>query len=758
MESEGDEDDALETCREAVRLDPGNAALYDALGNLLLARDKYLEAEAAYREAVRFEPGNAAYHDGLGNVLLARDKYAQAEAAYREAVRLEPDNAAYHHDVGQVLFAQQNYADAEAAQREAARLAPDEALYRFNLAADLRAQGKYAEAEAAYREALRLEVGSAYHDVDRVTAGAGDRRSAEPTSDEVAQGEHAGPGQPSSERQPTAAASLDDLLGQLDGLTGLAPVKAGVRQLIDVVRAEQMRRAAGLPVSQVSRHLVFTGNPGTGKTMVARLLGQLYAAIGVLGTGQLVEVARSDLVAGYVGQTAIKTTEAVKRALGGILFIDEAYTLTRSGGSGQDFGQEAVDTLVKLMEDHRDELVVIVAGYGEEMAQFISANPGLPSRFPRTIHFPDYSTDELLSIFKGICERDRYESTADALDGLRRYLERLPRTTEFGNGRLVRNIFEAALSHQASRVVASGGTDLTTLALADFGLPATETPSLDDLLGQLDGLTGLAPVKAGVRQLIDVVRAEQMRRAAGLPVSQVSRHLVFTGNPGTGKTMVARLLGQLYAAIGVLGTGQLVEVARSDLVAGYVGQTAIKTTEAVKRALGGILFIDEAYTLTRSGGSGQDFGQEAVDTLVKLMEDHRDELVVIVAGYGEEMAQFISANPGLPSRFPRTIHFPDYSTDELLSIFKGMCERDGYESTADALDGLRRYLERLPRTTEFGNGRLVRNIFEAALSHQASRVVASGGTDLTTLALADLNLPDAIPDGKPDQPSTGPYL
>ena len=201
-----------------------------------------------------------------------------------------------------------------------------------------------------------------------------------------------------------------------------------MRQLIDMVRAEQMRRAAGLPVSQVSRHLVFTGNPGTGKTTVARLLGQLYAAIGVLGTGQLVEVTRSDLVAGYVGQTAIKTTEAVQRALGGILFIDEAYALTRSAGSGQDFGQEAVDTLVKLMEDHRDELVVIAAGYGQEMAQFISSNPGLPSRFPRMIRFPDYSTDELASIFTGMCERDRYQASADALDGLRQYLARLPRT------------------------------------------------------------------------------------------------------------------------------------------------------------------------------------------------------------------------------------------------------------------------------------------------------------------------------------------
>ena len=263
--------------------------------------------------------------------------------------------------------------------------------------------------------------------------------------------------------------SLDDLLKQLDALTGLAPVKAEVRQLINIVRVEHRRRAEGLPVTPVSRHLVFTGNPGTGKTTVARLLGQLYAAIGILRTGQLVEAARSDLVAGYVGQTAIKTTNMVNRALGGILFIDEAYALTRLGASGQDFGQEAVDTLAKLMEDHRDELVVIVAGYGQEMVQFISANPGLPSRFPRTIHFPDYSTDELVSIFAGMCKQGRYEPAKDMVDGLRRYLSVLPRTREFGNARLMRNLFEAVLARQASRIIESGTSDLTHLTLADLG-------------------------------------------------------------------------------------------------------------------------------------------------------------------------------------------------------------------------------------------------------------------------------------------------
>ena len=192
-----------------------------------------------------------------------------------------------------------------------------------------------------------------------------------------------------------AASSLNELLVELDGLTGLAPVKADVHQLIDMARVEPC--VGGWCSGESGQSHWMSRKSGHWQTTVARQLARLYAAIGVLRTGQVVEVARSDLVAGYVGQTAIKTTEAVKRALGGVLFIDEAYSLSRSAGSGQDYGQEAIDTLVKLMEDHRDELVVIAAGYGKEMAQFVRSNPGLPSRFPRTIDFPDYSTDELVS-------------------------------------------------------------------------------------------------------------------------------------------------------------------------------------------------------------------------------------------------------------------------------------------------------------------------------------------------------------------------
>lgn len=246
--------------------------------------------------------------------------------------------------------------------------------------------------------------------------------------------------------------------------------------------------------------------------------------------------------------------------------------------------------------------------------------------------------------------------------------------------------------------------------------------TLPDLLEELDALIGLDEVKAEVRLVTDLLRVERLRVDRDLPVAVQSRHLVFTGNPGTGKTTVARLLAQIYRALGVVDRGHLVETDRSGLVAGFVGQTAIRVAEVVEAADGGVLLIDEAYALARGGE--RDFGAEAVDTLVKLMEDRRDRLVVIVAGYPDEMATFVESNPGLRSRFPRTIHFPDYSTDELLAILDLLARKHHYRITRGARDRFREILEAAPRDQGFGNGRLARNLFEAAVTRQASRVVA----------------------------------
>ena len=269
-------------------------------------------------------------------------------------------------------------------------------------------------------------------------------------------------------------------------------------------------------------------------------------------------------------------------------------------------------------------------------------------------------------------------------------------------------------------------------APAPGGVPAGETtpegeagpakPDLDTLLAELDELVGLETVKKEVKSLINLIKVRRLREEAGLPNAAMSLHMVFLGNPGTGKTTVARLMSALYAAIGVLSKGQLVEVDRAGLVAGFVGQTALKTQEVIKSALGGVLFIDEAYSLA-SGGEN-DFGREAIETLLKGMEDHRDDLVVIVAGYDEPMERFIDSNPGLESRFNRYMYFPDYTGAELMEIYRGRCEKSGYVLTPEAEEYAVQYFEQLyeNRGPNFGNGRDVRNRFEDMVVRQADRV------------------------------------
>jgi AAA lid domain/ATPase family associated with various cellular activities (AAA) len=275
--------------------------------------------------------------------------------------------------------------------------------------------------------------------------------------------------------------------------------------------------------------------------------------------------------------------------------------------------------------------------------------------------------------------------------------------------------------------------------------PPPELPPerpIEELLAELDELVGLHQVKADVRRLSSLLRIQKLREERGLPTLETSHHLVFTGNPGTGKTTVARMLSQILRALDVVSTGHLVETDRSHLVAGYVGQTAVRTRQVLESALGGTLLIDEAYALARGGET--DFGREAIDTLVKLMEDHRDDLAVVAAGYTDEMVTFIATNPGLRSRFTRTIEFADYTDDELIEIFVRMGEANRYLPTDGAIARLRSVLAATPRDKGFGNARFIRNIFEAAVSRQASRLVHVDEPDpeqLTTLVADDLPAP-----------------
>ena len=508
--------------------------------------------------------------------------------------------------------------------------------------------------------------------------------------------------------------------------------------------------------------MVFTGNPGTGKTTVARLLGRIYRAMGFLSKGHLVETDRGGLVAGFQGQTALKVREVVEQALGGVLFIDEAYGLTPEDGTA-DAGQEAVDTLVKLMEDHRDDLIVIVAGYTERMAQFLRSNPGLESRFNKRLHFDDYTPAELADIFKAMAEQQDYLLDEDAetvlVKGFQAAWQRKDET--FGNARLARNWLETAVSNHAHRVGGLAGAaheELTTLTASDIPTPANvrssrssgeNEPGVEELLAELDALVGMEPVKEDVRQVVDATRLRKLREAQGLPVSDQSLHLVFTGNPGTGKTSVARLVGRLYKALGLLSRGQFVETDRAGLVAEWMGQTAPKVRRVVQGALGGVLFIDEAYALTKGRQDRDEFGAEAVDTLLKLMEDYRDDLVVIVAGYTGEMETFLQSNPGLASRFRKRIRFPDYTPEELNRILRAFAAAAEYEITEAAAEkSLRLFREQYEaRDASFGNARLARNLFESAVNRLASRVARSfpSGTAVQREDLVQI-LPDDLPE------------
>jgi SpoVK/Ycf46/Vps4 family AAA+-type ATPase len=558
--------------------------------------------------------------------------------------------------------------------------------------------------------------------------------------------------------------TVDEAMAELDNMIGLSAVKEQIRSIAASIEAARRRAVAGYATDKPMQHMVFLGPPGTGKTAVARIVAKIFYAFGLLDTPSVVEAHRADLVGEYLGATAIKTNELIDAALGGVLFIDEAYSLVNEGdGQADRFGSEAVQALLTRAENDRDNLIIILAGYERQMENFLGSNPGLTSRFAVRVKFPGYTPAELLALADLAIERRSELLDPDARPVLWRLFEDVGRRRiidELGNGRFVRSLLEKAGQARDVRVMAGeaepSSAELVTLRAGDlehaFAELTTrfrgysETPTLESALAELDALIGLEPVKRQVREIAAQLRVARLRDAHGLASQPPARHFVFTGPPGTGKTTVARILGRIFAALGLLVRPSVVEAHRADLVGEHLGSTAIKTNKLIDSALGGVLFVDEAYALYNQGYSGGDaFGSEAVATLLKRAEDDRDRLVIVLAGYTADMDRFLRSNPGLASRFGVRITFPSYSPQELTSIAAAIARQAGDSFDADALPVLDQVFGTAVaqgKIDELGNGRFARSLFERACAVRDVRVShlgdAASPEDLTTVVAADL--------------------
>lgn len=539
--------------------------------------------------------------------------------------------------------------------------------------------------------------------------------------------------------------TFEEVMAKLNALIGLEAIKKQVLDHAKYIQFLQLRKEKGFEEKErINVHSVFIGNPGTGKTTVAKMMGLLYKKMGLLAKGHVHEVDRVDLVGEYIGQTAPKVKEAIEKARGGVLFIDEAYALARSNDDSKDFGREVIEILVKEMSatDGQD-FAVIVAGYPKEMKHFLDSNPGLKSRFKLYFEFADYLPQELSQIAAFACQEKGVSLTHDAQAKVDEIIVDAYRTRDrtFGNARFVYDLVEKAKVNLGLRIMsredpqAVPTADLADVLFRDVAQiavkPQAQLPNipvdeglLREALSELQTLIGMERVKEQIRELVRLVRFYRETKRDVL--NSFFLHTVFIGNPGTGKTTVARILAKIYKALGVLERGHTVETDRQGLVAGHVGQTAIKTAERIDESMGGVLFIDEAYSLTINKNGGNDFGDEAIQTLLKRMEDHRGRFFVFVAGYPDNMEAFLKANPGLNSRFDKILKFEDYTPEELHRIALQMLSEEQVVPSPEAERHLRDYLAFLYeyRDKYFGNARTVRNVVNDAIKNHNLRLAA----------------------------------
>ena len=523
--------------------------------------------------------------------------------------------------------------------------------------------------------------------------------------------------------QASAPAALADPFA---GLVGQPELVGALRACVQIAR-----RAPG----PRGPHLLITGPEGTGQRAAARVYSRALADVAV-GSGALHVATATDLVGPATWQLnpLVKVADAFDKAGNGVLLVEGLDRLVVADG-----GTEALEEIRRRLSESNCATTFVATSAREGAGALAAANPDLVRRL-RTATTAELDAAGLVELFVAMARSQGFDVDDEGRAAAAEVLGAAKPAGTFRNARIAEALLERALAEHA------GGPDgEAVLRAADIrsgGLPTLargSAPAVGDVMAEIDALIGLVDVKAELKRMIAEAALAGPRSRAGLRLANPTRHMVFTGNPGTAKTTIARLLARAMAAHGLLATGQLVEATRADLIARYIGQTAPRVAAVVQRAVGGVLFIDEAYSLVQ--GAGNDYGYEAVATLLKLMEDHRDELVVIVAGYPREMASFLDTNPGFASRFARTLAFPDYSADELRAIFDLFCRQAGVIVAPSTLAQVTTHLAQVPRDGSFANGRTVRNLFERLLAAQAARLHAveqPADDDLRTVTEADV--------------------